>query len=241
MSLTAPMTLGEIRDEVLVRVGAASQGNLGTRWHAKVESFVRSSLRQLFVEASWTVLKKTTTAALVVDDRVVDWPDDSEPGSIISIVVVDDEDNQYQLAPGLRPNERESARTPSGRPMLYTYTDGDIEIYPAPTEKYVGLIIDYTMSETVPIEADDEVFLDPEAVIMLTAMAFKRDQGLPTTGDDRAEYERYLSRMRARQGDGEGFVVGGAKTDVPLRRNRVNRSKIRFGNGAPFTEDWNPY
>lgn len=244
MSLPPFKTLGEVRDEVLVRVGAASAGNKGTRWHAKIESLIRSAVNQLFAEGDWVAVQVTTDIATTADNAYIDWPDNAQPGAIHSLIAISTSGEETPVEPGARSQERNTGHrdSASGRPICYDFTGEMIELIPPPSATWPTIRVRYTAAPNAMMAEEDPIVVDAEAVTMQVVMAFKRDQGLPTSQDDRAEFERYLLRIRARQSTADGFVIGGhrsAKQNVHLR-NRVARGQA-YGKDAPYTEGWSPF
>lgn len=239
MSLAAPITLAEARQAVLVRVGMGIQGNQSANAYPAVDEYLRSAVRQLYVDAEWTVLQMEATIALTTDQSEVDWPDDSEPGSIVTIVAVNTSGTEVPVEPGFRANERRMATT-SGRPVVYYFHDGSIFLKPAASADWTSLIVNYKATSGNIEEDDDIIPVDAEAAIQHATLAFKRAWKLPVEPADEIRLQRYIEQIRANQSSGEGYVAGGRKRAVVERPNRVGRSRY-YGNGAPYNTDWNPF
>lgn len=246
MSLNAPTRFGDAVNSVFIRCSVSTTGNQFSSFLPLVREFVRSAHTQLYPEGEWTSALVSTEIALTQGVVSYDWPDDCLPGRINFMSVLDTSNRAVLLDFGLKVNERSTANraTPvQGCPLVATYMDGMIELTPAPDALWVTLRIEYTKSVTSLVDDEDELIVDGELVIQAAAMKFKDHLGLTVTPKDIAEHERYLSRLKAMQSNGEGFQLGGHQSirNHVQKRNRIGAWRNNVGNSAPISDDWAPF
>lgn len=247
MALALTPTLQETRQDVLVRTGYATSGNKAAAVQGVVDSFIRAAQRELYVRMNWTMNQKRISIPLVTGQQEYDWPDDLEPGDIRTITVVHSNGHEYDVQMGLRTHERDSARTDgvvqNTRPILATYVDRIIELWPAPSDDYVSLTVDYQLGMTALTDEQDRLVVDGEACTQLATMKFKRHLGLDVQNADVATFERYLNDLSARQSTGEGFQIGGHQSmrNAVQKVNRVATQARFVGNNTPYDTGWNPW
>jgi hypothetical protein len=243
MSLPMTKTLGQLREQVLLRCGYATTGNQSAAVAPLVNSFLIGSERELFDEVEWLNAQRRTTVTLTADVNTVDWPDDSEPGEIQGVWVVRADNGRIsEVMPGLYLNERDDAENgESGRPILYEFMDQAITLEPAPSSDYTSLAITYRLAPSM-VQENDTCLVDPEILIQRATFKFREYLGLPIGNVELGNHERYLARLRSSNAQKGGLVLGGHKswrTDTH-KRNRVARDSS-IGSGSAYTSEWSPF
>lgn len=243
MSLPLNMTLAELRNGVLLRCGYSTEGNQASAVAPMVNSMIAGAERELYHEATWLSSQTRTTIPLTVDEGIVDWPDDCEPGEILSVWVVrTDSGALNELTAGVMINERDSADNgESGCPIVYEYMDEQIHIKPPPSSDYDDLVVTYKRAPRL-VQETDRCVVDAELLIQRAVFKFKEFNNMPVGQVELANHERYLTRLRSANGNNSGFIIGGHKSwrSSIHRGNRITRG-ARTGNGASYTTDWNPW
>jgi len=243
MPLDLQITLSEARAEVLNRVGMGAQGDQTQPAHPLVDSFIRQAQRDVYFEADWIEIRKFTDIPLIALQADYDWPDDTEPGQIIRMTVLNDDNREETLVGGIRPVDRSRVRnlTDGGLPALFGLHDGIIELLPFPSVDWVTLKIEYLAKPSRLINDVDRLSFDSELIIRMAVVFTKDHYGMDNVKDE-ARLVRYIDHIRAQQSDGGGFQLGGsqshyvrrgAERDRTSRRRRTRRGTYFF-NENPF-------
>lgn len=236
MALPAALTLLDVRQAVLVRVGYSRESNHSANITEAVDEAIRSAHAELYPEADWVAGYATATITLSDGVADYDWPDETIPGRIDAVVVVDTIGRESLLEWGSRPNERDIANQSSsgGCPLLVDIVDGVLRLRPTPDDSVASLLVDYRIAPSALTDDAHRIIVDPELVKQLATMKLKNYLGITVPSQDVATHERYLARVRAMHSTGEGFVFGGhkpASMEYRVRRNRIStgRSIARLG------------
>lgn len=246
MTLPLNPTLGQLRNEVLLRCGYSTTGNQAAGVIPVTDSYIAGSEKELFYECEWLKAAKRTSAELTVDVNVVDWPDDVAPGEILAIVVLktneDGTISRFPVGPGARLQERDSAVTDlepnNGQPAVYELIDEVIYIYPRPSALYTSLEIDYRIQPSL-IQEGDRTLVDGELLVQRAVFKLKEYLALPVGQKEVADHERYLARLRAANSSRDGIVLGGHRSwkSYPQLKNRVSQTfypNNNFNNFHPW-------
>jgi len=233
MTLPLNPTFQELVTEVLIRCGYSTEGNQSVGVIPVCESYVAGAEKELFYECEWLKAARRTTVALEEDEAVIDWPDEVAPGEVLLIVATrENEDgtlSRFPLGPGARLQERDLAASESGQPVVYEYIDEAIHIYPAPSEDWTSLEIDYRVGPAL-FGPGDRTAVDGELLVQRATHKMKDYLELPIGQKELADHERYLARLRASNSQRSGIQLGGhrAPQTYPQLKNRV---------GEPFATD----
>jgi hypothetical protein len=189
----------------------AQQAEADTLLLPHLNELIRSAQRILYLEFKQTRLAKIITEPLLAGVGVYDWPDDSEPGVIQWIYLINDEFNPTDLVvlqPGIRPEESIDPYT--SVPFRYDYIDREIHIVPAPAEdtSWTHMRIRYFRAETPLSGDDDEISVDEEALVRQTVIQYKENIGEPTQAQ-RRDLDQYLLRLMNSQSVGGRIHLGG--------------------------------
>lgn len=88
MALALQHTLGELRSEMITRLGFGAQGAAAGNIAVTVDSFLRNAQNYLYWKYEFNVLRKTYNWTAVAGQTLYDWPDDMEPRKAIGLRVL---------------------------------------------------------------------------------------------------------------------------------------------------------
>jgi hypothetical protein len=226
MVLPLNPTFNELVNEVLIRCGYSTEGNQAVGVLPVCQSYVAAAEKELFPECEWLKAARRTTIELVEDVSDVDWPDDCAPGEILMVTALktndDDTISRFPMGAGARLQERDLAASEAGQPLVYEYIDEIIRIYPAPSEDWTSIEVDYRVGPSLYTE-DDRTVVDGELLVQRATFKMKEYLDLPIGQVEMANHERYLARLRAASSQRSGIQLGGHKSYqvYPHLKNRV--------------------
>lgn len=225
-------TLVELRNSVLVRAGYSVADGQAADIYPLADELLRKAQRELHLEAPWLAQRVRRTYPLVVDQAVYDTPDDALMSRLGRFAVINDSGNEYDLAAMHGAPLRNITKT-SGQPYAYEIVDRAIRLYPAPTDTWVTLVIEYYQNPSNLIAETDRTNVDPEALVQRAAYLLKRHTGLG--GDykaDQMDHMRYLQRTQQEQGEIRYMSMGGFVPPTNTQRTQRDRA---------WRTDWNPW
>ncbi len=239
MVLPLNPTLGQLRNEVLLRCGYSTTGNQAAGVTPVTDSYIAGSEKELFYECEWLKAIKRTSVALIEGETTVDWPDDAAPGEITLVAVVkvadDGTESRWEVQPGARLQERDAGQESTdedrwGQPGVYELVDDVIYIYPAASELFTSLEIDYRLAPSL-IQASDRTAVDGELLVQRAVFKLKEYLALPIGQKEVMDHERYLARLRAANSQRDGIQLGGHKSwkVYPTSKNRLGTSSRDTG------------
>jgi hypothetical protein len=228
MTLPLHPTLGELRNEVLLRCGYSTTGNQAAGVIPVTDSYIAGSEKELFYECEWLKSVRRTSVDLVADNNVVDWPDESAPGEITLVVVLKENDDgtisRYEVAPGARLQERDASEVDDDDdsercPAVYELVDDVIYLYPSPTVEYLTLEIDYRAQPSL-LQETDRTLVDGELLVQRAVFKLKEYLALPMGQKEMMDHERYLARLRASNSQRDGIQLGGHRSYKTRMQNK---------------------
>ncbi len=240
MAMPIRPTLGELRESLLRRVGLAAGGSAPANVMPVIDERIRQAERMLHTRIDFTHLWERRDVALTAGVNEYDWPDNVEVGDLRWISAVNSDGYEARLSPGLRPIERNSAYpTPQtdpvswSQPLIYTIQNQVIRIGPTPDESWVKLTYEYYLAPGPMVDPEERCAIDGEALLMQAEILVKQHFGMPGIEPVAGQLTEYLKDLQGKQGDGDGFQMGGRQSIRirPVRRNRVGDAA---GNG-PFS------
>jgi len=244
MTYPVQPTLSEIRTATLARCGMAQEGNVPRNIAAILDEKIQSAQLQLYELFPWLVTYVTATIPLIDNESDYDIPDDTEPGKITYVAVHRISDGWvYELECGIRPNEMNyftQSTTKGTMPLRYDYIDNVMRVQPiADTDYYDNLQLAYFQRPNAFIQDTDRCVVDGEALKMFAEILVKQHFGGQATETLEKNLDRYVSRLKVKQSNGEGFQMGGHQSLVgkTQRRNRFAWSGIN----ANSVRDWRPW
>ncbi len=239
MSLSRPLTLGEIRQAVQIRCGLGTTGSLPIDQQALVDEKIRSAQRMLYANSWWTRQRRRFDITLVTDVSDYDWPDTLAPEFVGDVFVIRASDSrEFKMMPGSRSGERNDAALSSGAPTLWEFIDGNLRVYPAPDDNWSGLTLWGYGDLPDFVDDTEECVVDNEALIQYGELLVKQHYEMP--GIDRLESQlmRYIDDMRARQSDKRGVSLTGRQS---IRMRPTPENRITRGPNTGDWSDWHPW
>lgn len=239
--MTAPLlpTLGDVRTATLARCGFATSGNVQRNIRDVIDERIRSAQLQLYELYPWLINFVDGEIELFTDEADYAVPDDTEPGQIEFIGVHHIQSGEVeQLDPGIRLGEDNSLV--QGTPLRYQFINTIIRIAPFPdVTRYDKLVLQYHQVPNSFVDDTQRAVVDGEALRMFSEILAKEhfNPQEPQTVL-RQDLERFARRKQVRQGDGDSFLMGGARSvrGRPQRRNRFNDSAARMTG-----DSWRPW
>lgn len=225
-----PPTLSELRNSVLIRSGFSTANGQAAGYFPIVQEFLRQAQNELFLEAPWLRAWVRDEQSLITDQSEYDLPDDA-PITRMGRVAVSNGDMEYDLSFG--DGMIRNITKDSSKPMWYEIQDGVIKLHPAPSSEWTTLIYEYYRGPANLVNDADRPTIPGEPLIQRAAYLLKRHTGLG--GDwqaDREEHIRYLSRLASEQGEVRA---------INMRPRAIRRAFRTNGNGAVWTDNWNPW
>ena len=243
MAMPIRKTLGELREALLGRVGIGSVGANPAGAMPVLDERIRQAQTLLLTRFDWTALWTSTEVPLDVGVAEYDWPDGvGDPSDLVRISVKRADDGfLHELKPiSMRPNERNAAypypqTDPNAFscPLVYTIQNQVIRLGPAPDEQWTSMLMEYFLTANAPlVDAGDRCACDPEALLMQAEILVKEHFGMPVGELMRSDLKQYLMDLQGKQGDGDGFQLGGRQSvrNLPQIRNRVVGAPFPSGN-----------
>jgi hypothetical protein len=248
MPIEPIVSLAGARTSVLTRCGFADQGTAAVRAVKRIDEFIREAMRELVHEADWVQMRKELRIELIEGQDRYDYPPEATTGQLLSITVEDEQERQHEITAGLRSYDLDgkpgdtSLTVKIGQPSRYRFIDGEIQLYPAPTARFINLVVFYIAK--LPDLVDDNELLpfDGELIIRKATIKARRHFKQDVVPEELAEFERYLMRVKRQQNEARVFNVGGRQSHFLTRSKRVPRDQREIvGRNAPWSDDWNPW
>lgn len=204
MPAPADVNLASARDEVMARLNLSAQRSLqGGSMVSMVESFIRQADRTLYFDRKWTRRKKLYTQTLIQGQGAYPWPGDVEAGGVESIRP---RHSDGTLFPALIADEAETlAGGPydlEGAPEYFSSYDGELHIRPRPSEAFTSMDIIYQAPYEKPVDPDDLLNVDDEAVVQLAVMLVSERLGDPLPAYIKEQFDHYMATLKRQQGSG---------------------------------------
>ncbi len=232
MTLPLGLTLEEVRRKVLLRCGMTNQAQHNANSQAVVDEFIRAAHREYYFKADWQAGRKRLSIAVTQGVATYDWPDETEPGQIHDVYVVNDDDAPFGIDPAPDRWER-WWRDKDGRPRFYELVDGGITLYPTPDENYPELIIGYMEREPDLVADSERMLVDSEVVVQLATGFMMEHWQLPGATRRIDEARRLGDKMVAQHAKQERWGFGDY-VDPPLHTSRNRwRNTLGYGQRGP--------
>lgn len=211
MAYPVQPTLSELRDAVLAACGISRDGADPTHLIPAVNTRIRQAQAIIHAEYPWLV-HYVERQFDVHGESDYDIPDDMDPGRVQDVALRVEKTGEYE------PLARATAladvpRWKDGKAHRYDLIDQIMRIYPAPDPQvYDKLLVRYYQRPAKLVDDADRVSVDGTAVGMLAEILTKQQLGMKVEPQEWALWERYVGRLRARQSDGSGLLLGGARS-----------------------------
>ena len=254
MAMPIRPTLRELRESVLLRIGMSPDGGAAARAAAQVDERIREAQEYIHLNLDFTHLWTRRAVPLTVGVTDYDWPDDVEVGDLRRVVAARNDGYEIELASGLNTYERNSAywngstsaapQDTWNAPQLWTIENQIIKIAPAPDEYWTQLIFEAFIAPTPLVSDEDRCAVNGEALKKLAEALLKTHFGMPGAQEAKQAFNDFIEDLRTKQGDGEGFQLGGRQSArlAPDRRNRLGGYGMMatgpYPFGGPFFGRW---
>jgi hypothetical protein len=185
MTLPLEKTLGEVRENVMIRGGIAESAAHNANLQRVVDSFIRDAHHYYYSNNAFPFNKGRASLTLSEGVQEYDWPDDVEPGSISEVRLAGTGATSYKLYPMPSPSEREAvyANGAAGKPRYYEYMDGGITVYPAPSSAYTTIDFIYQPRETQLVADSDRLQVDSNLVMLRATISLLIHRSKPGVGE----------------------------------------------------------
>lgn len=212
MSLPAPATLSQVRDEVFTRCTLNTGGDRGSRALKLVDSMIRRAQRELVVSAPWLQLSASLTITLVSGQSAYDFPDPMDPGRYFEVFVRNTTSLKFSpLQPDPSQCQRNAlADANASRPFWYWFNDGQLFITPSPDPTYWDQIrLDGYLREGDLIDDEALISVDFEALVQRAELFLRPRVGQLVTQDMKDSHLAYVRNVRGLQTENAGTMAGG--------------------------------
>lgn len=239
MSLPAPWSLVQVRNEVFLRCTVNTGGDRGARSRAIIDSCIRQAQRMLEIQSPWLTLQTTLNVTMTDGVSVYDIPDTIDPGRIELIDVREVSTQKFwPLKPCPTQPERNSLVSSTlGRPVAWWFENQMLYVTPSPdTDSWDVLRITGFLRANTLTADTDLVVLDPEAVVQRAEIFARPRLGLPVDPSLTQAHLAYVRDLKATQTEGAGFVLGG-DTSTKLRPESIDDLRLPL---EAFTNAWQP-
>lgn len=235
MALALQPTLAELSSELLNLIGQGGTGVADPATQARARAAIRRGQAIVIQECPWTINRKRVGIALAALATTFNWPDDTEPGFIHRVSAVRSTNLLYEwdLSPGIDSDDRTSwayggFSTLQDTPFKYDIHDDTWEVGPACSDA-VTIYLLYDVGRSVLTDDGDRPNCDGEAVLLQAEMVLRNQLGgtyreaVPLCA---ANYQKYMDRIKAKQGVPQTFVPGSTWIAEDMSR-RVNMNTQR--------------
>lgn len=198
--------LGDLRSELLARLGFGAAGSASITNSTIIDSFLRSAQEQLYWQYEWIELLETSEQATGVDQRFYDYPSDCEVERIREVSILDGE-TYYPVTEGVTMAMRSDLS--SGRPRCYERA-AQIEVWP-PADVAYTLRIDYIRALGRFTNDSDRTTIKSELVFLHALANAKLHYRQPDAAAYSNQLQAILARLKAAQ-----------RTTAPIRRGQAS-------------------
>lgn len=202
---TLKKTLGEIRSDILIRLGFGGAGASAITNSPLIDSFINDAQYQLYNQFDWKELIKYSDVTTGVGQSLYDYPDDCNIERVIS-VEVKETDTWYALKEGIIMDMR--SHMENGRPCRYERFS-QMEIWPPADLSTYTLRVWYVQALESLVADSDRVVIDSNLVFLHALTNAKLHYRQPDASVYSSQLETLLNRLRAKN-----------RTNEPIRRTK---------------------
>lgn len=210
MALPLKATLGELRAELLGRLGYAAQGARAGALVTTVDSYLKRAQSYLYWKYEFPELRLTYDWSTAKGQTLYDWPDNMEPRQLIELRVLYS-DIWHPMREGIE-YDHDSVVDTQYYPRRYDRR-AQLEIWPQPDGIYT-MRGEYYQRLGRFTQDNDRVTLDEDLVFTLALARAKRHYKHPDAAD---YFEEIKDRRRQLQGAAHGnkrYFVGREETEA---------------------------
>ena len=201
---TLKKTLGEIRADILARLGFGGGGSAAITNSTLIDSFIRDGQYQLYNQFDWRELIKYHDQSTGIDQSFYDYPDDCNIERLIKVEIKEN-DTWYELKEEITLYMRSDMT--SGKPCRYERFS-QIEVWPPADVSTYTLRCWYVMALPDLVADSDRVVIDSNLVFLHALTNAKSHYRQPDANIYASQLETLLNRLRANN-----------RRNEPVRRN----------------------
>ncbi len=216
MALPGKPTLGELRAEVLARLGFAAQGAAAGNLITTVDSYLKRAQDYLYWKYDFRELRRVRDITVNPGQTLYDWPDDMEPRRLVSVQVLD-HGIWVPLEEGIEYFHDTVADT-RFHPRRFDRRD-QLEIWPQPDASYT-LRVEYYRRLGRFAQDGDRCTIDDALLFNYALAKAKRHYNQPDAQDYFDEVADLLRRLKSGEHGQRRYVVGD-KPGTPMPRPKV--------------------
>jgi len=241
MSQPLPPTLSAIRRSVAVRCGLSQATDINSRHRELIDEFIRKAQREIFLRASWARLRQTASIPLITGQVDYDIPDATYVGGIITLEVVNLNNTNQQLTYDDSRDLQAYENDAPTQPQWWRIVNDNIRILPQPdATQFPSLYIEYELGVVDPVNDQDRIVVDGEAVVQLATISMKKQMGtFSDLADDEKTFVRYLVDLRSYNNPTRMYGQASRDWQGPIYV-KLNSYPTGAGTG-PYSAMWNPW
>lgn len=241
MSQPLPPTLSALRRSVAVRCGLAQGTDINARHRELIDEFIRKAQREVFLRASWSRLRRTTVIPLVTGQVDYDIPDATYVGGIIALEVVNLNNTNSPLTYDDSRDLQVYENADPTQPQWWRVVNDNIRILPKPNAAdFPSLYMEYELGLVDPVNDQDRIVCDGEAVVQLATLSMKTHMGTFTDlSTDKATFLQYLKDLRSYNNPTRMYGQASRDWHGPIYV-RLNSYPTGAGTG-PYSPTWAPW
>lgn len=200
MALPTNRNLGDLRQELLVRLGFAQQGSKAGPKILSSNSFLARSQYQLYWMIDWKYIITTHDEPSGVGQRFYDWPDNCDPLQLMNMVCEDTSSgstgNISYMTEGIDWKDDNYA-TPNSRPRKYERRD-QIEIWPPADHTNYIIRLEYVKRLGRFTQDSDLATIDADLILLHALTLAKAHGKAPDAGLYQTEMVTLLRNLKTK-------------------------------------------
>lgn len=208
-------TLGELRTELRGRLGFVQSGPMASGNTDILDSFLQEAHDFIYDELKPSPARKQTAIRLMPGQYLYDYHNDTDdepidPGTVSRVWLELDGNNVGTLRQGIAPHLR--AFESRSYPTRYDTLNGQMEIWPVPSQQY-DLFIEYLAPKPRFTQDQDRPGV-PDRLLFLYALAnAKAHYRQPDAQASGASFAKMLASAKARQHENRRYVMATGKAE----------------------------
>lgn len=225
-------TYGELITELRTRLGFVSQGPSANNNKSILDSFLQEAHEAVYAQLQPEAARKKTRIKLEAGSYLYDYHNDEEdenidPGSVISMWIIDSGENRYKLSQGISERLRED----DGRsqPLRYDTLDGQIELHPIPDEGPYDLLIEYIQERPRFTRDNDRPGVPDRLVFLFALYMAQAHYRMPDHQVTLQLFQSMMTKEKAKQHENRRYFIS-----RPIERKGY---VVRSGDKFVYKED----
>lgn len=220
-------TYGELITELRTRLGFVSQGPSANNNKSILDSFLQEAHEAVYAQLQPEAARKKTRIKLEAGSYLYDYHNDEEdenidPGSVISMWIVDSGENRYKLRQGISERMRED--DDRSQPLRYDTLDGQIELHPIPDEGPYDLLIEYIQERPRFTRDNDRPGVPDRLVFLFALYMAQAHYRMPDHQVTLQLFQSMMTKEKAKQHENRRYFI----SHPTERKGYVVRSGDKF-------------